>query len=341
MSRTRSSLAVALLLAAAVPHDLRAQSAADQLELKAQFRSLDVDGDGALSRAEFPGSDRQFAAMDRDRDGKATLAEYAESDVGKAFLAARARARGEARPRVTVTDLMLARFDLLSRYDRNKDGRVDRSEWTGADAAFRQLDLDGNGLLDKRDRAEAQAVAPKQEPPLPDWRGDLPTVEELRKRLDQNGDGNLSLKEVAANKQLAGVFAFADTNRDQQLDERELGALLTRIQAARYQNEREQGRPQAFRVPFAEWDLDKDGKVQQNEWQGPRSLFVRMDQDRDAAVTRDEAARYKRRVEGTDFISRFDLDGDGKVSFAEFGGTAEVFRRLDKNGDGFLTRNER
>ena len=43
---------------------------------------------------------------------------------------------------------------------------------------------------------------------------------------------------------------------------------------------------------------------------------------------------------GQRFIERLDTNGDGKVSQAEFDGPANHFRKLDRDGDGFLSRDE-
>jgi len=94
-------------------------------------------------------------------------------------------------------------------------------------------------------------------------------------------------------------------------------------------------------VPFDAWDKDDDEKVRQNEWMGPLGLFAQIDVDRDAAVTRDEALRYRKRVLGQDFVERFDLNGDGKVSLEEFAGPTGAFRRADRSGDGSVTRQDR
>ncbi len=44
--------------------------------------------------------------------------------------------------------------------------------------------------------------------------------------------------------------------------------------------------------------------------------------------------------QGTDFMERFDRDGDNRISKEEFSGPAEVFSRLDKNGDGYIGTGE-
>ncbi len=40
------------------------------------------------------------------------------------------------------------------------------------------------------------------------------------------------------------------------------------------------------------------------------------------------------------FIERLDKDGDGKVSRREFDGPSEHFGDFDKNGDGYITKDE-
>jgi HlyD family secretion protein len=43
---------------------------------------------------------------------------------------------------------------------------------------------------------------------------------------------------------------------------------------------------------------------------------------------------------GGNFITRFDKDGDGKISKAEVQGQEEMFTRFDKNGDGYISKDE-
>jgi hypothetical protein len=43
----------------------------------------------------------------------------------------------------------------------------------------------------------------------------------------------------------------------------------------------------------------------------------------------------------TDFLLRFDLDGDGRVARPEFPGSDATFARLDVDRDGFVTPKDR
>lgn len=333
--RTLRTVSLLLCCAAALP-------AQDEALLRQQFAALDLDKDGVLTRKEFPGSDRQFEQMDRDRDGKVLPAEFAASEVAQRFLRAAYRNRVEPRPRTTAESLALGRLGWLARFDANRDGRIARSEWTGTEQAFVTLDLDGNGVIDRGDLGEARAVAPVPPPPLPEIRLELYySAEEMLRRLDRDGDGRITGREFDRIKDLRQALAHVDRDRDDALDREELQRLLELVAARAAEQERNSSRPQPYAVPFDEWDKDKSGRVEQNEWQGPRGLFERMDWNRDAAVSRDEVQRYRRMVTGDDFVARFDLNGDGKVTLDEFGGPPAAFARADRNGDGVVTRADR
>lgn len=311
---------------------------ADEAFLRAAFARLDLDGDGMLPRKEFPGSDRQFTALDADKNGTATFAEFRDSEVGKALLRARYRGQQDAHPRTTAAALAPLRFPWLLRFDPNRDGRIVRAEWTGTEDAFLQLDQDGNGTIDKRDRAEAEANAPPPPPELPPVKGDPPMLDALLRRHDKDRDGRLAGRELQADKWLVAALPWADQDGDRALGEDELRRLLQAVLTQRASAAAARERPVPYDVPFDAWDQDQDGKVRQNEWQGPLSVFLAVDRDRDAAVSRDEVLRYRRRITGDDFVSRFDLDGDGKVTAAEFQGPPGAFLRADRNGDGAVSR---
>lgn len=75
-----------------------AQTAADQKA--AAFKSLDLDGDGKVSKAEAAGHAEvtgAFDRADRNRDGQLTLAEYERYGKAKAKAQARAEAKAKAK----------------------------------------------------------------------------------------------------------------------------------------------------------------------------------------------------------------------------------------------------
>jgi hypothetical protein len=93
---------------------------------------------------------------------------------------------------------------------------------------------------------------------------------------------------------------------------------------------------------FDRLDRNNDGRLSLAEWQGPRDLFERLDLNRDGFLTRDELRQH--RGDGGDRLDRFfrtaDANGDGRLSRSEWPGDLARFDRLDRNHDGFLTRDE-
>ncbi len=341
MKRGRPLLVFALLAVALLRGTVAAQAyTADQQEyLHAVFARYDASKDDLVRRPEFPGSDAQYELLDADHDAAVTLAEFLASAVAKRLVLAREAARREPRARTTYDALVVARLANVARFDRDRDGRVTAAEWTGSDAAFRTLDLNADAVLDSRDRKLADRDAKADADPLAAVRKALPRPEELLTKLDRDKDGTLIVSELPAD--IAALMPRFDRNRNQHLEPEELAAMVAAV--AEVIRRRDLGdaddRPRAPDIPFATWDKDKDGRLDKEEFE-QRYLFVRVDLDRDGYVTKPEVERFKRGFEGTDFVSRFDLNGDGEVTPAEFGGASEVFRRLDRNGDGVVSRNE-
>ena len=323
---------------------LLASLPAQDKELALVFQRYDGNGDGVLLRAEFPGSDEQFTAMDSDKNGKITLAEFEKSAVARRI--AENRRRDLAPPRARLDPLARSeqRFEALARIDKNRDGRITRDEWNGAPEGFAALDADGNQVLDAADREAArrrEEAEPAAMPALPaEFKALLPPAEELLKRLDDDKDQKLSKAEAGTSK-LAPVFGLADTSKDGFLDLDELRRILDRVNRAVLERNKGYEKPRAYEVPFDAWDKNKDERLDSNEFLERKDLFARIDADRDSAVTRAELARYRKSIEGESFLERFDLDGDGKVTLEEFGGSIDAFRRLDKNGDGAVSAADR
>jgi Ca2+-binding EF-hand superfamily protein len=116
-----------------------------------QFRSLDRNRDGVLSRGESRMSSSEFNRADLNRDGVLTLKEFASG--------------GES-------------FDLL---DRNNDGVISSWEWQGDRGAFDRLDRNNDRVL-TRNEYDNQSVG--------FFGSILGRVEDRRFRdLDVNNDG--------------------------------------------------------------------------------------------------------------------------------------------------------
>ncbi len=316
---------------------------AQDKELRIPFQRFDRDKDGVLQKEEFPGNADVFAAMDTDRDRKVTFDEYKVSEVARLYLAASRIDRGEARRRVGPEELAIRRLQNIDRFDPNGDGKITEKEWTGATGAFLTLDLDQNGVIDKKDRTRAesltQAVAASRGT-MPNVRDRLPGVARVLEYYDKNKDSTIDEREVRGSP-VARYFSYADTDVDEVLTRSELNALVRQVNALVDARNKGNAVLRAPIIPFRSWDKDKDGRVDLKEWVNRKYLFKLMDANRDAAVTELEVLRYKRAFEGRNFLEKFDLDGNGRVNREEFNGTKAAFDRADRNGDGVISRNDR
>jgi Ca2+-binding EF-hand superfamily protein len=108
----------------------------------AKFRSWDKDGNGSLSRGEYPGHPGNFRALDTNNDGGLTPDEF------------RHRAGGGAPPEARAeTAAPSARDEAFKRLDADGDGAIARAEWRGRPSAFDALDTDKNGTLSREEYA--------------------------------------------------------------------------------------------------------------------------------------------------------------------------------------------
>jgi Ca2+-binding EF-hand superfamily protein len=121
-----------------------------------RFKTWDKNGDGKISREEFPNGAARFAQLDRNEDGFLSRDELPWMNPGASKAAALGPAAGPTR------EGFLRR---LKQMDKNGDGRVSRDEFTGRPAMFDRLDTNHDGFLDSADQpnAAAQAATKKAE----------------------------------------------------------------------------------------------------------------------------------------------------------------------------------
>jgi len=162
--------------------------------------------------------------------------------------------------------------------------------------------------------------------------------------MDENRDGAISRQEWRGSAQ---SFRTHDWNGDGVLSGDEV-----RVGARRSNDPRE---PDPFDsdqrdYQFTDWtargftavDHDRNGRVTRDEWHFDIEDFRRADHNRDGWLSRAEFLGGDQSTDDDrgDRFDYLDTNGDGRVSRAEWHGTADRFAALDDNRDGMLTRTE-
>lgn len=108
--------------------------------------------------------------------------------------------------------------------------------------------------------------------------------------------------------------------------------------------------PPQVQQKLRELDANGDGKLQPSEVPFPAEAFARGDKDGDGVLSYREAyllhlfeeakKKVKRPVEAMKRFRQADKDQDERVSRAEFPGPEQLWKRMDKDGDGYITHDE-
>jgi Ca2+-binding EF-hand superfamily protein len=219
-------------------------------------RSMDADGDGVITRAEWRGTAEGFRQQDTNHDGVLSGNEV------RAVTWQNPRATGEATGRREAPETRVAAMDT------DRDGVITRAEWRGTDEGFRQQDTNRDRVLSGD---EVRAVA-LQDPPA------TQAVAGRFAGMDTDRDGVITRAEWRGNTR---AFRQQDTNRDGVLSGNEVGAVA--LETAEETRSRE-----AISARFNRADRNGDGRIARDEWTGNDDLFKRIDRNGDGTVTRQE-----------------------------------------------------
>ena len=308
-------LAAVVTVACCLGSSTRAQdqppAAPDAAQL---FEQLDANKDGQLARDEVsPERRRLFERLLRtaDKDGNGTLSK----DEFVAGMAANPRpATGAAAPAGGQPERpRLERLNpdvLFARLDRNGDGKITRDELPQERREFLErvlarADRDGDQAITKQELADSLEAISRG------LRGDGgpdggPNADRIFERLDANKDGKLTVDEAPEflRERFAQLIAEADKNGDKALDKEEFKA----------------GGGQVLRRLARRAAGGQPGEPGQPTSERP-------------AVAAAGGRRFG-------LMGLLDADHDGKLSASEIEGAAAALKKLDKNGDGVVDRDE-
>lgn len=237
------------------------------------LQSIDKDGDKAISKEEAGERWERMSRLDTNGDGKVSFEEIAAG-----------RPAGGESPGRPGPGKGGEPGEMFKRADKNGDGKISKDEvpeqaWN----YLSRLDTDGDGIITAE---EAKAGRPDGA-----GRGE---PGEMLKRMDKNGDGNLSKDEVPAQTwERLGKF---DKDNDGVVTKAEMAAGFAAMRAAKGR-EGAKGKGRGIGGPqeggagaaFDRFDKDKDGKL--SEAEVPAEMWSKLrkaDTDADGLVSREE-----------------------------------------------------
>lgn len=318
------------------------------------FQKFDANRDGLLTREELSVSYRYYGQLwmrgDRDGNGVLTFSELAESiaaDGVRRYTVGVEQQEIEVVDGVSITPAHRREADrLMSKFDRNKNRRLENSEvppeWkSGNFLGLADRDEDGQITRDEMQFGAARAAADNQ---LAQQRKQDPNLDhcvtlaaDLVRRFDLNKDRTLHSWEW---QRIGGDISAGDLNGNGMIIESELAQwLLTRLSA-----QAASSLPTETPSWYLESDRDADRQVTQAEFVAARSAdllfeFEYYDRNSDGMVTADELGRRgagKSRYASSSprvLEARHEIEAEIYVADAVTIADIDVHVSIVKNGD--------
>jgi len=318
------------------------------------FKKLDKDGDGAISKEEWPADARvPFDRVDADGNGRVSKSELAR-------VAARGRGadgRGREMDPKQVREMAIK---IMEHLDRNGDKKITRDEIfqprakDGDDKAkgakgrrgafrgvsFEKIDQNHDGAVDLLELtvllSESAARQRERGRRGPDPR----RLQRMLKSMDADQDGRITREEW---KGADPFFKRLDANEDGVITSDEVAAMIEKM--GRW-------RGRGGEAMFRRWDTNKDGRISREEWKVAPEMFERFDRNKDGSISADEVMLFQKRGRrarrGPDvrsgknsahFLADYDKNRDGQVGKDEFPHERR-FAEIDADSNGVLSKAE-
>jgi Ca2+-binding EF-hand superfamily protein len=208
----------------------------------------------------------------------------------------------------------------FAQMDRNNDGAIQRSEWTGTARSFTSHDWNGDDVLSGDELRVGTWRSRQSGEEDYDPNGAFSGWDESSfNQIDRNNDGRVSSREWYYDTQ---SFVRADRNRDGFLSRSEfLGADVDDDRGDQ----------------FDSLDANNNGYIDRREWHGASQAFQWLDRDNDNLLSRAEMTGSSRQW---DQFAALDSDQNGRLTPEEWRWSRRSFNQQDVNGDGVLSRRE-
>lgn len=225
----------------------------------------------------------------------------------------------------------LPRF-ILQTLDLDHDGNLSPQEIKAAPASLRTLDRNGDGQL----------TPDELEPPKLDTVAGRELVSQLMV-FDRNKDGVITPDELPDRMQ--ALFVRGDVNKDGKLTSEEIRLMASRAGTPNGRTNRPGGAAAMMRQdPILNvLDADHDGIISAAEIDAASTSLLALDVNHDGTIVAMEmSVRQQTSAERVaHMLDEFDTNKDGKLSREEVpDGMRPQFATDDKNGDGFLDKDE-